>query len=212
MRSIVHVVRHGEVYNPDRILYGRLPGYRLSGYGIDQAAATAKYLTDQHGDDIGYVAASPLERAQQTAQPLARELDLEVVEDDRLIEAGNRFEGQQVAGGAKRIFAPQNWPLLWNPLRPSWGEPYQAIADRMVAAVKAAAAAANGREAVCVTHQLPVVALRRFTLGQHLWHDPRHRNCALASVTTFAVEGGTVAYVGYAEPAGATPRDAVAGA
>lgn len=212
MRSIVHVVRHGEVYNPSRILYGRLPGYRLSGFGIDQAATTAKYLADTYGADIGYLAASPLERAQQTAQPIARDLNLDVASDDRLIEAGNRFEGQQVAGGAKRIFAPQNWPLLWNPLRPSWGEPYRQIAHRMVAAVTAAAAAADGREAVCVTHQLPVAVLRRLTLGQRLWHDPRHRNCALASVTTFAVEGDTVAYVGYAEPAGATPRDAVAGA
>ena len=211
MPSMVHVVRHGEVYNPDRIFYGRLPGYRLSGYGIDQAATTARYLAEE-GGDIGYLAASPLERAQQTAEPIARALDLAVVEDRRLIEPTNGFEGQRAAGGGKILLAPKNWPLMWNPLRPSWGEPYQAIVDRVLAAVTAAVAAANGRNAVCVTHQLPVVALRRHALGQHLWHDPRKRNCALASVTTFAVEGSTVTYVGYAEPAGATPRDAVAGA
>lgn len=207
--SIVHVVRHGEVYNPEKVLYGRLPGYRLSGLGIDQAALTAAFLAER---DISYLAASPLERAQQTARPIAETFGLEIRTDERLIEAGNRFEGQRVAGGAKRIFAPQNWPLLWNPLRPSWGEPYRDIAQRMVGAVCAAAAATGGREAVCVTHQLPVVALRRFVNGEHLWHDPRDRQCALASVTTFAVEGATMAYVDYAEPAGATPRDAVAGA
>ena len=208
--SIVHVVRHGEVYNPERILYGRLPNYRLSGLGMDQAALTAKYLADR---DVGYLVASPLERAQQTARPISDVFDgLEVHTDERLIEAANRFEGQRVAGGAKRIFAPRNWPLLWNPLRPSWGEPYADIAHRMVAAVRAAAEAADGREAVCVTHQLPVVALRRFVEGRHLWHDPRQRQCALASVTSFVVDGAALKFYAYAEPAGATPSDAVPGA
>ena len=102
--------------------------------------------------------------------------------------------------------------MLYNPLKPSWGEPYVQIAARMRAAVIAAAAAADGHEAACVTHQLPAVALRRSVLGQRLWHDPRHRQCALASVTTFAVDGDQLRFYSYAEPAGATPRGYVGGA
>lgn len=207
--SLVHLVRHGEVYNPDRILYGRLPGFHLSEAGEAQAEKTAAFLS---GRDIVYLVSSPLERAVQTATPLAAGYGLPIERDERLIEAGNRFEGQRVAGGTNRIAAPANWPLLVNPLRPSWGEPYGEIADRVRAAVLAASAAADGHEAVCVTHQLPVVALRRSVLGQHLWHDPRHRQCALASVTAFLVDGDQVRFFGYAEPAGATPTGYVGGA
>jgi broad specificity phosphatase PhoE len=209
--SLVHVIRHGEVYNPDKILYGRLPGFRLSEFGAAQAQQTAEALA---GRDITYLVSSPLERAIQTATPLAEALGLPIERDERLIEAANRFQGQRVAGGTGRIAAPSNWRLLYNPLRPSWGEPYGEIAARVRAAVLAAAAAADGHEAACVTHQLPVVALRRLVLGQRLWHDPRQRQCALASITTFAVDvdGDDLRFYGYAEPAGATPTGYVGGA
>ena len=190
-------------------MYGCLPGFRLSEAGEAQAEKTAAFLS---GRDIAYLVSSPLERAIQTATPLAAALDLPIECDERLIEAGNRFEGQQVAGGTGRIAAPANWPLLYNPMRPSWGEPYGQIVDRTRAAVLAAAAAADGHEAACVTHQLPVVALRRSVLGQHLWHDPRRRQCALASVTTFMVDGDRMRFYGYAEPAGATPTGYVGSA
>ena len=212
-QTLVHVVRHGEVFNPDKVLYGRLPGFRLSDFGVAQAEKTAAYLS---GRDITYLVSSPLERAVQTATPLAAAYDDRPIErDERLIEAANRFEGQQVAGGTSRIAAPSNWALLYNPFKPSWGEPYDEIAARMRAAVLDAAAAAAGHEAVCVTHQLPVVALRRSGLGQHLWPDPRPPHCALASVTTFAVDDdgtGDLRFYSYAEPAGATPTGYVGGA
>jgi broad specificity phosphatase PhoE len=211
MRSetLVHVVRHGEVYNPDKILYGRLPGFGLSDFGVAQAEKTAEFLAPR---DISYLVSSPLERAIQTATPLAEKLGVPIERDDRLIEAANRFEGQPVAGGTGRIFSPSNWKLLYNPVRPSWGEPYAEIAARVRAAVLAAAAAADGHEAACITHQLPVVALRRQVLGEHLWHDPRERQCALASVTTFAVDGDQIRFYAYAEPAGATPAGSTPGA
>lgn len=207
--SLVHVVRHGEVYNPDKILYGRLPGFRLSEFGQAQAEKTAAFLG---GRDITHLVSSPLERAIQTATPLAQALGLPVQRDERLIEAANRFQGQRVAGGTHRIAAPANWPLLYNPMRPSWGEPYAEIADRVRAAVIAAADVADGHEAACFTHQLPVVALRRSVLGQRLWHDPRRRQCALASVTTFTVDGDRLRFYGYVEPAGGTPTGYVGGA
>ncbi len=208
IEGTVHVVRHGEVHNPDKVLYGRLPGFHLSARGIAQAELMATMLAER---DVGWLASSPLERAVETAAALAEATRLKTHEDERLIEAANRFQGQFVAGGGRAILRPANWPLLRNPMRPSWGEPYVEIAARMLAAVINAVRAAGGREAVCVTHQLPVVALRRLVEGRQLWHNPRHRQCALASVTTLSFTGGTVA-VEYREPAGASPRDAVPGA
>ena len=66
MSTIVHLVRHGEVFNPDRILYGRLPGYHLSDRGRAMASTTARAFT---GHDVTVLKASPLTRAQETAQP-----------------------------------------------------------------------------------------------------------------------------------------------
>ncbi|MCW2526790.1 MAG: fructose-2,6-bisphosphatase [Pseudonocardiales bacterium] len=206
--GVVHVLRHGEVFNPDKVLYGRLPGFNLSSLGRDQAVLAADFLAQR---DVGYLVSSPLERAIQTATPLAERLGLSINRDPRLIEAENKFQGQQVAGGTSKILLPANWKYLRNPKTPSWGEPYAEVAARMLAAVKDAIAAADGREAVCVTHQLPVVALRRFVQGLHLWHNPKNRECSLASVTTITFEDGT-ASVEYNEPAGATPKGAISGA
>lgn len=208
-RTIVHLVRHGEVHNPDRILYGRLPGFRLSERGERQAELTARWLADR---DLRHLVSSPLERALQTARPLAELTGLPVEQDAGLLEASNAFEGRPVAGGSRAIAAPANWMLLRNPFTPSWGEPYTAVAARMMVAVRSARDAAAGHEAVCVSHQLPIVALRRSVLGQRLWHDPRRRHCALASVTSLTFEGHEVVAVGYAEPAGATPAGYVSGA
>ena len=208
-RTTVHLLRHGEVHNPGKILYGRLPGFRLSTTGEAMALAAAEWFT---GRDITHLVSSPLERAQQTAAPLAEKLSLPVAIDDRLIEAGNAFEGLAVAGGAGVFRAPGNWWKLRNPFRPSWGEPYVEIAARMLAAAEAARDAARGHEAVLVSHQLPIWTLRLHVEGRRYAHDPRRRQCALASVTSLTYDGDRVAGVGYAEPAGATDPDAVPGA
>jgi len=208
-QRIVHLLRHGEVDNPDKILYGRLPGFRLSTWGEQQAQLAADFLADR---EIGYLVASPLERARQTATPLAERLGLEVAIDERLIEAENKLEGRRVAGGQGLLTDPSNWKYFVNPLRPSWGEPYLQVARRVLAAARSAVLAADGREAVCVSHQLPIVAVRRYVEGQRLFHDPRKRQCALASVTSLTFIDDVVVRVDYAEPAGATPQGAVAGA
>lgn len=207
--TVVHLLRHGEVHNPDRVLYGRLPGYRLSTDGEAMAVAAAKWFLDK---DVTHLVASPLERAQQTAQPLGRTLELPVGSDDRLIEAGNAFEGLRVGVGDGVLRAPQHWWKLRNPFRPSWGEPYVEIAARMLAAAEAARDAARGHEAVLVSHQLPIWTLRLHVEGRRYVHDPRRRQCGLASVTSLTYQGDTVVGVAYAEPAGATDPDAVPGA
>ena len=204
VRTVVHVLRHGEVHNPEGILYGRLPGFRLSEHGQAQARAVASELADH---DITHVVASPLQRAQETAAPIAVSHGLEVSTDDQLLEAANDFEGLRVSVGAGALGRPRHWPKLRDPFTPSWGEPYFQIAHRMLAAAQAAREAAAGHEAVCVSHQLPVWTLRRFVQGQRLWHDPRSRQCGLASLTSLVFDDTSIVDVVYSEPAGSSdPR------
>jgi broad specificity phosphatase PhoE len=144
---------------------------------------------------------SPLERAQETARPVAERLGLPIVTDDRLIEAWNHFEGRKFAVGDGALRQPAHWPHLVNPFRPSWGEPYRDVAARMLAVMETAREAAAGREAVCVTHQLPIWVTRRVAEGKRLWHNPAMRECALGSVTSFTYSGDRLAGVAYTVPA-----------
>src|SRR5580692_4677859 len=148
--TVVHLLRHGEVHNPDHVLYGRLPGYHLSANGRMMAAAAADFFA---GRPVAAVFASPLERAQETAQPVAERLGLTITTDDRLIESGNVLEGKSVSL-ASLALNPGNWRYLWNPFRPSWGEPYVEVVARMQEAIAQAREAARGKEAICVSHQL----------------------------------------------------------
>lgn len=198
-RTVIHLLRHGEVRNPEGILYGRLPGFLLSDLGARQAKVAAAYLADR---DLAAVVSSPLDRARQTAEPIATQHGLSVVTDDDLIEADNAFEGARVSVGDGALRDPRRWSKLYNPFRPSWGEPYREIVARMLAAVRRAGDRAAGREAVCVSHQLPIWTLRRHLEGRRLWHDPRRRQCSLASLTSLVFTGDTLVEVVYTEPAG----------
>lgn len=198
-RTTVHLVRHGEVYNPTKVLYGRLPGFRLSETGLAQAEVTAKFLT---GRDVVKVISSPLERAQQTAAPMAAAYGLEVEIDPRIIESSNYFEGGVVEPGPGILRHPQHWHALRNPFKPSWGEPYKQVAGRVMAAVDDARDAARGHEVVLVSHQLPVFVTRRAAEGRPMWHRPDRRQCALASVTSLVYDGDELAFVRYCEPNG----------
>ena len=198
-RTIVHLVRHGEVHNPDRILYGRLPGYTLSERGRAQAKATAESF---RGHDVAYLACSPLQRTRETSEPMTRVTGLEPVIDADVLEAGNTFEGLHVKGWASDLWNPKYWPRLRRPSLPSWGEHYEDIADRMFLAIDRAREAALGREAVIVTHQLCVVAAGRRARDLPLAHNPANRQCDLSSVTSIVFLGDTIVDVRYAEPAG----------
>lgn len=198
-RTTVHLVRHGEVRNPDGILYGRMPGFGLSDTGRQMASALGEYFT---GRDVAHLVSSPLQRAEETAAPIAAAHSIAIASDERLIEAANDFEGQRWGGKGGIMSRRSNWPKLRNPMRPSWGEPYVDIVLRMSMAVEAARMQARGHEAVCVSHQLPIWTLRSAVEGRRLWHDPRQRECALASVTSLHFEGCRLASVSYAEPCG----------
>ncbi|GII53628.1 phosphoglycerate mutase [Planotetraspora thailandica] len=208
--TIVHLLRHGEVHNPAGVLYGRLPGYPLSANGKLMAEMVAKAVA---GRDIVELWSSPMERAQQTAASSADLLNLEVKLDDRLIEAANVFEGLSMAGQSGVFRTPGQYRHFRNPFRPSWGEPYRDIVARMKSVVDDARKQARGHEALLVSHQLPIWVMRLAAEGRRLWHDPRRRQCALASLTSFTFENGRLISVGYSEPAGSLVKgNAVPGA
>jgi len=197
MSTTVHLLRHGEVFNPDGILYGRAPGFYLSERGRAMAERVAERIGER---DITVITASPLERAQETAAPLAAIRGVEVGTDERLIESENYFAGRPFA--PRDLLKPSVWPHLRNPFRPSWGEPYDELAARMWAAVLTARDAAEGHEAVLVSHQLPIWVTRLFAEKRRYLHNPRNRQCTLCSLTSFEFDGDTLTAVGYAEPAG----------
>ena len=200
--TVVHLLRHGEVHNPNHVLYGRLPGYHLSANGRMMAVAAADYFD---GRPVTALFASPLERAQETAQPVADRLGLQITTDNRLIESANVLEGKSVSLASLAV-NPLNWQYLWNPFTPSWGEPYKQVAARVWQVVERAKDTARGQEAVCVSHQLPIWVTRLAAEHKRLWHNPNKRECALGSVTSFTFDGDQLTGVSYAVP----PRRAVA--
>ena len=202
-RTTVHLLRHGEVFNPDGILYGRLPGFRLSDDGLKMAHDAADALK---GRDVTEVVSSPLQRAQETAGPIAAMFALPISTDDRLIESENHFEGTKFGVGDGALKNPRNWPYLRNPFLPSWGEHYLVVAKRMLGAAEDARDRNLGHEVVCVSHQLPIWTLRRYVEGRRLWHHPGHRQCGLASLTSLTWEDDRLLHVTYSEPAGEASR------
>ena len=214
----IHLVRHGEVFNPQRVLYGRLPGYGLSDLGRRMAQAAADELVARDRVARALVV-SPLQRTQQSAEPIAAAFGLDEVLDDRVIEPTNRFEGTRMRGPGGALRDIRNWPLLVNPWEPSWGEPFRAVADRMLAAIMDAWNDADhdaGRgDVVIVSHQLPIWVVHRRLAGLSLAHDPRRRRCALSSITTLewrpstgTGSRGRFVEVGYSDPAAGLAAEA----
>jgi broad specificity phosphatase PhoE len=200
--TTIHLLRHGEVFNPNKVLYGRLPGFLLSEAGQRMAEVAAASLK---GRDITGLYVSPLERARQTAVPLEELFGLTAILEPRIIESENVFEGKRVGVGDGVLRDPRNWRHLWNPFAPSWGEPYTRVAARVAAAVEEARAENVGHEAVLISHQLPVVCGRRGAEGRALWHRPDRRQCALASITSLVFAGDRLLRTEYAEPAAGVP-------
>ena len=199
MAQVIHFVRHGEVHNPEKILYGLQPGWRLSERGIEMAQVVAQWSKNLN---LGAIHSSPLQRAQETVAPIIDTHKLQLTTDKNLIEASNIFEGKKFELGSGVLKHPKSWRYLYNPWRPSWGEPYDQIINRMLKALFSARDAAGGKDAICVSHQLPIWILRSAVEGRRLLHDPRKRECSLASVTSFELDSdGMVTGVSYSEPA-----------
>lgn len=191
----IHLVRHGEVHNPQRVLYGRLEGFHLSELGARMAEAAAASFA---GRSVTAVYASPLERTQESAAPWAARFELEVTLEHRVIEPHNRFEGMDLR---RELRDPARWPWLVNPMRPSWGEPFTSISRRMMSAIDDAWQLSEGGEVVIVSHQLPIWMAARTVARKSLAHDPRRRRCTLSSITSLERRGERFIEVDYQEPA-----------
>lgn len=190
-------MRHGEVHNPARVLYGRLPHFALSSAGRGMAAAAAAYI-ESLDRPVTALYASPLQRTRESAEPFTEAFGLEPVIDERVIEPTNVFEGKRMQ---RAVLSPGNWRHLRDPAIPTWGEPYLDVVARMDAAMTDAWTAADGGDVVIVSHQLPIWITHLAVAGERLRHDPRRRRCALSSVTSFERDGDRWREVAYAEPA-----------
>ena len=193
----LHLVRHGEVHNPRRVLYGRLPGYGLSTDGRRMARQAAEFV---HGLDrpLSALIASPLQRTRESAEPFTELFGIEPVIDERVIEPTNVFEGRRMV---RALLNPWNWRHLRRPALPSWGEPYNDVIARMNKAMTEAWGSVDGGDVVIVSHQLPIWVTHLAVAGLSTRHDPRERRCALSSVTSFEMADGKWTEVSYAEPA-----------
>jgi broad specificity phosphatase PhoE len=196
--SRLHLVRHGEVFNPKGVLYERIDGFYLSELGEQMAKAAADSLVAS-GRKVRKLIASPLLRTQQSAKPIAEAFGLEPVLDERVIEPWNAFRGLKV--GAKAFLKRPSIALkLYNPAKPSWGEPFVDISARMLEAALEHGAQDLPGDVVIVSHQLPIWMVYRSSQGLALPHDPRSRRCSLSSITSFEVRDGKLVEVDYREP------------
>jgi broad specificity phosphatase PhoE len=195
--SQVHLVRHGEVFNPDGILYGRLPGFGLSKLGHRMASSAAEELASRNRSIVA-LAASPLQRTRESAAPIAETFGLPVRIEERIIEPTNHFEGMVMR---RAVRLPKNWPALVNPWRPSWGEAYVDIVARMRSAIDDAFESTDDGDVVLVSHQLPIWMSHLSVAGERLPHSPTKRRCALSSITSFERSDSGLVEVGYVEPA-----------
>ena len=177
--TVVHLVRHAEVENPDNIWYGHLEGFSLSAKGRETAEALAEFFASH---PLAAVYASPLARAQETARPIARArgLDVDVCQD--IVETQSHLQGEYAD---PRVFLnPRNLRYFLNPFRPSWGEPYRSVAARMVRAVEAMRVAHPGGEVVAVSHMTPIQIGRLAVEGRPLRPWLNNVACRRGSVTT----------------------------
>ncbi len=168
MASNVHLVRHGEVENPNHVVYADLQEYVLSATGRAQARAVGMFLS---GRPIGAVYSSPLTRALQTAEVIAAPHEIEVTLVEELTEYGlsrrwrgfrweeldDRFPGEIDA------YLAHPWNLPFSP--ESLGE----MTDRMVTAIRRWHAVHPEGELVVVSHQDPVQAARLALAGRSIY-------------------------------------------
>lgn len=177
----------------------------MSQRGRQMAQRTASALATR---PVSRILSSPLQRAVESAQPLANTVGLPVEIDERLNEGLNKFQGSRMS--LSRVLTdPSIWPLLRNPWKPSWGEPYAEISKRMMSMAEAAWESVPDGEVVLVSHQIAIWIFHRTAAGIPLPHLPNQRRCSLSSVTSYRKVGTRWKEESYREPAADLVEDAI---
>lgn len=167
MASHVHLVRHGEVANPDHVVYASLPGFRLTDEGLRQARSVARFLGSQ---PVVAVWSSPLERALQTAEAIAARALLPVLVHPDLTEwhLGDRWAGIPWEDLPERMPGELEAYLFDPTALPFSPETLDELAARVVGVVEELHERHREGDVVLVGHQDPVQAARLRLTGQSL--------------------------------------------
>ena len=158
-RTDIYVVRHAHVHNPNDILYGRLPRFRLSELGVKQAGKLASFLA---GRPIESIYSSPLLRARQTAAVIAQSLPPVPVHHSSLIlEVRTGYQGQPNA-----ILKPGF--SFYEPLVAESDESMEAVYARVSRFLRRVVTLHAGQAVVAVSHGDPIAIMRLGLLGMPL--------------------------------------------
>jgi broad specificity phosphatase PhoE len=192
------LVRHGHVENPQRKVYGRLPGWTLSAEGRDQAAAVARHLASR---PIVHIYSSPLERARETAAAIAAARGASVSVEDDLIESslGAHWEGLRWTDVRTTRHAELD-AYLHRPHEVDFvDEPFAALGVRMARALRAIAARHAGEEVAVVSHGDPIKAAICHLEGKPI-KDLHRRRVRTGGLVAIEVDAGSIRIVEEWEP------------
>lgn len=158
MNTLIYLVRHGEVQNPNDIFYSRLPGFGLSEKGKQEAAQAGEFLKKVH---IACIYASPLLRAKQTAEIIRTKTALqEVYYSKRLLEVRSSQQGKKFSE-----LGIEQREVYFSPKRTHIDETFEQIAQRGLHAVEILAKKHPGKRIVAISHGDVIMMLRSVING-----------------------------------------------
>jgi probable phosphoglycerate mutase len=164
--TLVLLVRHGQTPTTGKLLPGRAPGLHLADAGVEQAQRAAERIAALKTVDAVY--ASPLERARETAAPIAAARGLKVQIDRGLLECDF---GDWTGAELKALMKLPAWGTVQR--APSTftfpgGESFTAMQNRIVGAIDRLRAKHPGGTIVCVSHADPIKAAVAHAMGTHI--------------------------------------------
>lgn len=141
--------------------------------------------------------------SQSFAQSPVQSRESDIILDKRLIEAGNNFRGKRIGYGEGALWKNNNWKLVTNLWKPSWGESYRSIATRVGDFAREQVRKHPGEQIVAVTHESPIWSYRHLLETGHAEHNMLLRHTALASITSITYDCKTlrVLSITYVDPA-----------
>ena len=176
--TTLYLIRHGEVYNPQGIIYGRLPGFGLSERGRRQIASAAESLRSAP-PTVLY--ASPMQRTQESAALLAQRWSLTVQTDERIVETSiGSFQGRRFEDLPKPYITEEGaHPEL---------EGAASMRIRFMDWVEDVRSRHAGQVIAAVSHRDPIIVALLY------WQQ-----CSLEGLPDFAMDPGSVYEVAFSE-------------